>query len=259
MAARAPILLVATPGAALLLLLSACTSDTVCGAGTIEVDGTCVVDDTTAGSTTDGGSGSLPPADSDAGMEDPMGSGSTGGTGGGGSGSGSGTGGTGSGGGSGSGSADGGYSTDPPGSDSGGSAATGCDAASGECDAWEEAIAAGLVERQMAAGCDHAMMSDPRIDGVAETHAAYQASIDMLTSDSPDGSLFDQVSAAGVDYRDVASLFSVSVDGPDDVLTRWDASTRAAPILTRCDTIIGVGVATGASGDSYVTVLMARL
>jgi hypothetical protein len=252
MAAQTPLLYVATPAAALLLLFSGCTSETVCGPGTIEVGNACIVDDSASGGTTDDGTSTPPPTSDDAG---------TGGGGDGTGGSGGGTGGTGGGtGGTGGTGDDGGFSTEPPGGGGGGGAGgMGCDAASGECDTWEEAIAAGLVDRQMAAGCDTAMTHDERIDAIAEAHAAHQASIDMLTTDSPDGPLFDQVADAGVEYRDVASLFSISGRGPDDVLDRWDASDRAAPILSRCDDVIGVGVATGESGDSYVTVLMASL
>jgi uncharacterized protein YkwD len=134
----------------------------------------------------------------------------------------------------------------------------GCDAATDECDAWEDAIAIALVEAQMAAGCSRAMVNDDRIDTIAENHAAHQAAIDMLTSESPDGSLFTQVGDAGVEFRDVAALFSVTVDGPEDVMRRWAAGSDTAPMLGRCDSAMGVGVATGESGDSYVTVLMAR-
>ncbi len=250
MPAKTPLLLLATPGAALLLLLAGCT-ETVCGPGTVKVGHACVADES---GTSDDGTGSLPPMTDDAGTgmdEDPIASG--------GDGTDDGTGGTDDGsGGTDTGGDD--FSTDPPGgSDGSGDGRTGCDATAGECDLWEEAIAAGLVERQMAAGCDHAMTHDDRLDTIAEAHADYQASVEMITTDSPDGPLFDQVADAGVDFRDVASLFSVSVDGPEDILSRWDASDRAAPILSRCDDVIGVGVSTSEGGDSFVTVLMAEL
>jgi hypothetical protein len=148
------------------------------------------------------------------------------------------------------------YSTDPPGTT--GSSADGCDVASGECDVWEEEITAALIARQMAAGCDRAMVTDERIDTIAENHAAYQAMVDMITTDSPDGNLFDQVGDAGVEFRDVAALFSVTVRGSEDVVSRWAAGADTRDVLTRCDSAIGVGVATAESGDSYVTVLMAR-
>jgi len=246
MDAQRNLLFVATPAAALLLLLTGCNSEMVCGPGTVQVGNACIVDDSTGGG---GGTDGTGGGDSDAGTGGPADMMADASGGGGGGGGGGGTGG-------------GDYSPDPPGGGGGGGGGGGdggCDAASGECDAWEEAIAAGLVDRQMAAGCGRAMEHEERIDGVAERHADHQASVDMLTSDSPDGNLFDQVGDAGLEFRDVAALFSVTYDSPEDVLTRWDANADAADILTRCDHVIGVGVATGESGDSYVTVLLARL
>ncbi|MBW2461723.1 MAG: hypothetical protein JRH11_08755 [Deltaproteobacteria bacterium] len=219
-----------------------CATDMVCGPGTVQIGNACIVDDVAAGGGDDAGPTAPPSPRADAGMTtapprtDP-GSGSDAGTG--------------------SPEDDGGFSTIPPGTggprDGGPTGCTGT-----ECDTWAEAIAAGVVAAQMAAGCGEAAIVDERIVPIAARHAAHQASLDRLTMNSPEGSLFTQVGAAAVDFRNIAALVSVSVDGPEDVLARWAAGADTAAILGRCDAALGVGVATGASGDSYVTVLMAH-
>ncbi len=215
-----------------------CATDMVCGPGTVQIGNACIVDDMAAGGGDDAGATAPPSPGDDAGTTTaPPGTDRDAGTG--------------------SPGDDGGFSTVPPGTggprDGG---ATGCTGA--ECDTWAEAIAAGVVAAQMAAGCDEAAIVDERIVPIAAGHAAHQASLDRLTMDSPDGSLLTQVGDTAVEFRNIAALVSVSIDGPDDVLARWAAGADTAAVLGRCDAALGVGVATGASGDSYVTVLMAH-
>lgn len=152
---------------------------------------------------------------------------------------------------------DSGYSTSPPGS-TGTRPPPGCDVAAGECTTWANELVAGLSARQTAAGCAMPSTVDPRIAGVAQRHAEYQASVDRIDASSPDGPLFDQIVAAGVRFGDAAALFSQTRSGAEDVLDRWAANPDAAVHLARCGDLIGVGVSTSADGDSYVTLLMAR-
>lgn len=230
------------------LLLWGCGSEgdgVSCGPGTVRVGDTCVADSTGGGGSMTGG---------DASVGDPGGGGG-GGPGGGGP--------SGGGGGGGSTVADaGGFSTEPPvdGGGGGGFAGPmGCDSASGECDEWANGILAGLRTRQSDAGCTDMLVEDERVDVVAERHASYQASVDRLDSSSPDGDLFMQVADEGVRFMDAAAAFSVTRLGAEDVLTRWDANPSVAPLLRRCGYMTGVGVETGASGATYVSLLMVKL
>jgi uncharacterized protein YkwD len=124
---------------------------------------------------------------------------------------------------------------------------------------WAMTIASGVSGAQMTNGCSHALMTDERIAAVALRHAEHQASVDMLTSMSPDGDLFDQVATAGVTFTAAAALFGGARGAPDRVVERWAAGMDTAEVLRRCDDMIGVGVATSdASGTSYITVLLAK-
>ena len=230
-------LLAAAALAGTLGLLVGCDTGTECGAGTHQVGDTCIGD-------AEGGGGGTPApmTPADAGPADP-GPGDPGPPPGGG--------------GSGDADAGSGFSTTPPGG-GGGPAPPGCDEATGECDEWEAAISAGVAARQAAAGCTRTLVEDARVDGVAERHARHQADIDAIDPTSPDGNLFDQVTDAGVRFRDVAALFSVTRDGAEEVLDRWAANPDTAVILGRCDELVGVGVASSATEASYVTVILAR-
>ena len=230
--------------ATLALLAWGCGGDgdgVSCGPGTVRVGDTCVADSSS------GGGGSM--MDGDASVGDPGGGGGGGPPGGGGSGGGGST------------APDaGGFSTEPPVDGGGGFAGpAGCDAAGGECDAWETGILDGLRTRQAAAGCADMLVEEPRVDTVAERHATHQATVDRLDSSSPDGDLFMQVADEGVRFMDAAAAFSATRLGAEDVLTRWDANPSVAPLLRRCGYMTGVGVETGASGVSYVSLLMVKL
>ncbi len=140
------------------------------------------------------------------------------------------------------------WTLEPPGAPP---AAQGCDEASGECERWAAQLVGSL------AGCAPAI--DPAAQAIAARHAQHQADLDRMTSESPDGSLFDQLRAAGVSFRDAGAAFSVTREGPTDVLARWSASPGTRPILDRCWTHAGAAFRTSETGASYVTlVLIAR-
>lgn len=143
----------------------------------------------------------------------------------------------------------GGWSLEPPGSPP---PEPGCDASSGECDAW----AAELVRLLDAArSCETSLAIDDAAERVAQRQADYQASIDRLTGASPDGDLFDQLRADGVTFSDAGAMFSTTREGPSDVVARWQANPNTAPLVARCWTHVGAAFSTSASGASYATVL----
>lgn len=226
-------------GVVALLATSGCGGEDMvsCGPGTVRVGDTCVSDG-------DDGTGGTVMADAG-----PTGGGSTPG-----GGTSDGTGG--GGGGDGTTTADAGFGTTPPGDDGDYDGPPGCDEATGECAEWDTALLDGLRSRQMAAGCTEELVPLDGVDVVAQRHAEYQASVDRLDPSSPDGNLFEQIADEGVRFMDGAAMFSVTRSGAEDVLTRWDANPDVAPLMTRCGYATGVGVSTGASGATYVTVLM---
>ena len=206
-----------------------------CGDGTHDEGGTCVADTTTDGLVADGGAATLPPVGdgADAGVATDA------------------------------------STTDPPiedppiddppaddGSPDRPPRTEGCDATAGECERWAAAIAMRVGEQQIANGCDAAPTLDDRISAVAQRHAQYQASIDRLDASSPDGPLFEQVHDAGVTFMTAASLFSMTLRGPADVVNRWANRADTNVMLMRCDAAMGIGVATSAGGSTYVTVLL---
>jgi hypothetical protein len=147
------------------------------------------------------------------------------------------------------------FSPYPP----GGGPATGepgCDETMGECTTWSADLVAAL-NASRPAGCGRMLEVEPRIAEVALRHATHQASLDRVTADSPDGNLFEQVTAAGVYFMDGAVLFASTRLGAADAIMRWSARPDTSTHLGRCDRWVGVGFATGASGASYVTVLFA--
>jgi len=193
------------------------------------------------------------PSDSMPPVSDSMGTPPSGGTD---PGDGSGTG-TGTGTGSGSGTGTGSGSGTGTGTGSGtGTSAVGCDAAAGECDAWELAVLRGVRAAQTEGGCETAVTGDPRLDRVAEANALAAAEADALLTNTR--ALFDDVYATGVEIFWISAAFSVTTDGPENVLARWRANPRTAPLFMGCDRLAGIGIATNAgSGKSYVTLILA--
>lgn len=139
----------------------------------------------------------------------------------------------------------GGWTLEPPGTPP---IAPGCDGASDECDAWAATLVGALP------GC--ALAIDPGAQAIAERHAQHQADLDRLTSASPDGSLFDQLRAGSVRFRDAGAAFSVTRQGPADVLARWSENEATAAILERCWTHAGAAFRTSDTGASYVTLVV---
>lgn len=133
----------------------------------------------------------------------------------------------------------------------------GCSMEDGECAEWARTIATAVSDAQVANGCSRDLIYDDRINSVAQRHAEHQASVDMLTAESPDGSLFDQMTGAGVAWTDVGALFGGVRTMPESLVARWAAGEDTNEVLQRCDTHIGVGAATGESPVTYVTVLLA--
>ena len=148
----------------------------------------------------------------------------------------------------------GGWTTTGPG---GPPVGEGCDEASGECAAWEAELRTLLANHPLR-GCSAPMPLDAGAQAVADRHAAHQASIDMLTSESPAGDLFQQLRAEGTTFGYGGALFSATRDGAADVMTRWGDSSNTAAQLAPCWTMAGVAVATSATGASYVSVILAR-
>jgi hypothetical protein len=147
-----------------------------------------------------------------------------------------------------------GFSPYPPGM--GMTGEPGCDEAMGECSTWAADLVS-LLNASRPSGCARMLESEPRIAMVALRHATHQASLDRVTAESPDGNLFEQITAAGVPLATGASLFASTRSGAADALMRWTARPETAMHLGRCDQWVGIGFATGASGASYVTVLFA--
>lgn len=144
----------------------------------------------------------------------------------------------------------GGWSLDPPGTPP---PDPGCDAARGECDAWEAEL---VRQIEAARSCSTPLTIDGAAQAIAQRQADYQAEVDRLTSASPDGSsLFDQLRAAGSSFHDAGAVFSVTRQGPSDVLARWRANAETAPIVAGCWTHAGAAFSTSTTGASYVTVL----
>jgi uncharacterized protein YkwD len=109
------------------------------------------------------------------------------------------------------------------------------------------------------AGCGHPPTVDARLAAIARSQADAMAGADRLDAPDPAGDLFTQMDRAGVAYRDAGALFSSTRRGPEDVMTRWQSRMDTAAILRRCDSIVGAGVSTSATGASYVTVVLALL
>ena len=133
----------------------------------------------------------------------------------------------------------------------------GCDMAMGECAAWADDLVA-LIAANPGRGCASALVRPEGMQTVADRHAAHQASVDMLDATSPDGNLFEQVRTAGVTFMFAGALFSVGRTGAGDVMGRWSEGSDTAAVLNQCWTMAGVSFATGESGWSYATVLLAR-
>lgn len=129
--------------------------------------------------------------------------------------------------------------------------------ATGECAEWATALAA-LIAAHPGRGCASPVTRSAGIQGVADRHAAYQASVDMLDASSPDGDLFAQVRSSGETFMFAGALFSVGRMGAADVMGRWADGSDTAAVLNQCWTKAGISFATGASGWSYATVLLAR-
>ncbi|MCA9490620.1 MAG: hypothetical protein KC621_11900 [Myxococcales bacterium] len=133
----------------------------------------------------------------------------------------------------------------------------GCDMATGECEAWADTLVE-LLAAHPGRGCSEAVTRPEGLQAVAERHALHQADIDMLDSTSPDGDLFRQVRDAGVHFMNAGALFSVGNQGAADVMGRWADRGATSMVLDQCWTMAGVSFATGESGWSYATVLLAR-
>lgn len=133
----------------------------------------------------------------------------------------------------------------------------GCDMATEECAEWADALAA-LLEAHAGRGCATPIERPAGMQAVAERHALHQAEIDMLDATSPDGDLFAQVEEAGVRFMNAGALFSVGRFGADDTMERWADRAATREVLDQCWTMAGVSYATGESGWSYATVLLAR-
>lgn len=112
-----------------------------------------------------------------------------------------------------------------------------------------------LVRAQRTACGAAPLVEDGRVVAIASRHAAYQASVDHIDSSSPDGPLFDQVTASGIRFSDVAVLFASTRDGPADVMARWSARADSAGYFGRCWGFAGAGFSTSATGQSFVTLL----
>lgn len=133
----------------------------------------------------------------------------------------------------------------------------GCDMATGECAAWADELVT-LLAAHPGRGCGDAITRPDGMQAVADRHAQHQADVDMLDSTSPDGDLFRQVRDAGVRYMNAGALFSVGRLGAEDVMDRWADGDGTRDVLDQCWTMAGVSFATGESGWSYATVLLAR-
>jgi hypothetical protein len=129
----------------------------------------------------------------------------------------------------------------------GGPSNPGCDEAAGECDAWEAELLS-----MLRAGC--AVADDPGAAAVADVQTAHSAQVDRIMTDSPAGTVFEQLNARDIEYREAAALFSVTRTGAADVMERW-RNGDSAPMLARCYTHVGVSFHTSASGASYTTVV----
>ncbi|MCA9605817.1 MAG: hypothetical protein KC619_09490 [Myxococcales bacterium] len=133
----------------------------------------------------------------------------------------------------------------------------GCDMATGECAAWADALVT-LLAAHPGRGCAEAIARPEGMQAVADRHARHQAEVDMLDSTSPDGDLFRQVRDEGVPFMYAGALFSVGRLGAEDVMGRWAEGGGTREVLDQCWTMAGVSFATGESGWSYATVLLAR-
>jgi len=134
----------------------------------------------------------------------------------------------------------------------------GCDTAMGDdCAAWADALAA-LIGSHEGRGCGDELTRPSELQGIAERHAQHQASVDMLDPTSPDGDLFRQIRDADVVFMNAGALFSVGNYGAEDVMDRWLDGSDTAGVLGQCWTMAGVSFATGESGWSYATVILAR-
>ena len=146
------------------------------------------------------------------------------------------------------------WSTTPPGAPPG---APGCDMATGECEEWADELVE-LLATHSGRGCGAEVTRPEGMQSIADRHALHQAGIDMLDSSSPDGDLFEQVRAGGVHFMFAGALFSVGRTGAADIMGRWADGSDTAAVLDQCWTMAGVSFATGESGWSYATVLLAR-
>jgi len=134
----------------------------------------------------------------------------------------------------------------------------GCDTSDGDdCAAWADALAA-LIASHEGRGCGDDLTRPSELQGIAERHAQHQASVDMLDPTSPDGDLFRQIRDADVVFMNAGALFSVGNYGAEDVMDRWLDGADTTDVLDQCWTMAGVGFATGESGWSYATVILAR-
>lgn len=133
----------------------------------------------------------------------------------------------------------------------------GCDAAEGECGEWADELVA-MLAANPGRGCEAPLTRPEGMQTIAQRHAAHQASIDMLDASSPDGNLFEQIRDSGVTFMFGGALFSVGRTGAGDVMGRWADGSDTAAVLDQCWTMTGVSFATGESGWSYATVLLAR-
>jgi hypothetical protein len=93
---------------------------------------------------------------------------------------------------------------------------------------------------------------------VARSHAAYMASVAMLTGEDPEGNIGDRLDAAGTSYSSAGEIYGRLGESVDALVGDWWENVATNQYVTSCEhSEAGVGVApSDGPGAAYVTLTM---
>lgn len=116
------------------------------------------------------------------------------------------------------------------------------------------------VNDQRAAKSLPPLTADPRLTEAAQAHACDSAAHNRLGHTGSDGStLADRARRAGYAYREIAENVAQGYPGPASVIRGWmESPGHRRNILMRNVQDIGLGLATGSTGDLHWVLMLGR-
>ncbi len=124
---------------------------------------------------------------------------------------------------------------------------------------WFDAFQAAFVDGQAMRACSHTLERVPELDALAQSHAE-ESAVAMAFSANTAGGQPLYVAVQALDPERFRSIAYPMGSGrtPMAILDYWRADASIAPLLGRCDQYVGIGVAEGSDGFTYVVMILAN-